>query len=96
MAAVGRVVDLLVIRTAGAAKTSRMVRISITAAAFEAVASTLPFGSVGFERGPDAHGERLIWIERHWLNKLTARRRPGESYSEVIIRLAKAGSATGT
>jgi hypothetical protein len=27
-----------------------MIRITITAAAFEAIATTLPFGSVGFER----------------------------------------------
>jgi len=29
-----------------------MIRIAITAAAFDAVAATLPFGSVGFEREP--------------------------------------------
>jgi hypothetical protein len=27
-----------------------VIRITITAAAFEAIATTLPFGSVGFER----------------------------------------------
>jgi hypothetical protein len=41
-----------------------MIRISITAAAFEAIAATLPFGSVGFEREPDANGERQIWLSR--------------------------------
>ena len=41
-----------------------MIRISITAAAFEAIAATLPFGSVGFEQEPDAKGERIIWLER--------------------------------
>jgi hypothetical protein len=33
-----------------------MIRISISAAAFEAIASTLPFGSAGFERDSDAKG----------------------------------------
>jgi hypothetical protein len=39
-----------------------MVRISISAAAYEAVAATLPFGSVGVERDPDTKGERHIWL----------------------------------
>ena len=43
-----------------------MTRISITGAAFEAIAATLPLGSVRYEREPDAKGERLIWIERFW------------------------------
>ena len=43
-----------------------MIRISITAAAFDAIAASLPVGSVGFEREPDAKGERWIWIERFW------------------------------
>jgi hypothetical protein len=36
-----------------------MVRISISAAAYEAVAATLPLGLVGVEREADAKGERL-------------------------------------
>jgi hypothetical protein len=38
---------------------------------------------------PDAEGERTIWLEPRVLDKLTAMRRPGESYSEVILRLAR-------
>ena len=41
-----------------------MIRIAITPAAFEAIASTLPLGSVGFEPEPDAKGERAVWIEQ--------------------------------
>jgi hypothetical protein len=33
-----------------------MIRTAITAAAFDAVAATLPIGSVGFERDPDDKG----------------------------------------
>jgi hypothetical protein len=66
-----------------------MIRISITAAAFEAIAATLPFGSVGFEREPNAKGERFVWLARAVVDRLTAARGPGESYSDAIIRLAK-------
>jgi hypothetical protein len=57
----------------------RMVRIAISQAAFDAIARTLPFGSVGYE----------IWLERRMLDKLNSYRRAGESYSDVILRLAK-------
>jgi hypothetical protein len=40
-----------------------MIRISITPAAFEAIAATMPLGSVGYEREPDAKGDRWIWLE---------------------------------
>jgi hypothetical protein len=43
-----------------------MIRITITTAAFEAIAATMPLGSVGYEREPDAKGERWIGIERFW------------------------------
>jgi predicted CopG family antitoxin len=38
---------------------------------------------------PDVHAERLIWLEPHVLAKLRALRGPGESYSDVILKLAK-------
>ena len=31
--------------------------------AFEAIASTLPFGSVGYENQINERGERLIWLD---------------------------------
>jgi len=37
-----------------------MIRIAITQAAFEAIARTLPLGSVGYEAELDEKGERLI------------------------------------
>ena len=49
-----------------------MIRIAITAAAFEAIVTTLPFGTVSFERDPDANGDRLIWLAPHVLDKLRA------------------------
>ena len=68
-----------------------MVRIAITQAAFEAIARTLPFGSVSFENKITENGERLIWLERRMLDKLNSYRRAGESYSDVILRLADEG-----
>jgi hypothetical protein len=56
-----------------------MVRISINAEAFEALAATILFGNTGFERALNANGERSIWIESVWADKLSGLRGPGES-----------------
>ena len=65
--------------------------IAITVEAFEAIVATLGLGSVGYEPQTNAKGERMIWIEDHWLSKLCALRRPGESYSDVILRIVELG-----
>jgi hypothetical protein len=70
-----------------------MIRISVTAATFEAIAATLPFGSAGFEQEPDAKGERQIWLEPRLVDRLRAMRGPGESYCDVIMRLARHADA---
>jgi hypothetical protein len=66
-----------------------MIQIAITAAAYEAIADTLPLGIVGYEVEANAEGERRVWIERSARDKLTALRGPGESYSDVILRLVE-------
>jgi hypothetical protein len=68
-----------------------MIRIAISQAAFDAIVRTMPFGSVNFEAGVDANGERCIWLPREVVDRLRALRGPGESFSDVILRLA-AGS----
>ena len=73
------------------AKRDVMVRIAISQTAFEAIAKTLPLGSVGYENAVNEKGERLIWLERRMLDKLNSYRRAGESYSDVILRLAAEG-----
>jgi hypothetical protein len=65
-----------------------MIRIAITAEAYEAIARTLALGTVACEPQPNENGERVIWIEERWLDKLNSVMRTGESYSEAIIRLA--------
>jgi hypothetical protein len=44
--------------------------------------ATLPLGSIGFEREPDAAGERLIWLSPH---NTTG---PGRQTSDPIDSLA--------
>ena len=67
-----------------------MIRISITAAAFEAIARTLALASVGYENETNERGERYVWFAPNVVDRLRAMRGPGESYSDVILRLAKA------
>jgi hypothetical protein len=51
-----------------------MVRIAITQAAFDAIAKTLPLGSVNFENKVNEKGERLIWLDRAVVDRLRSRR----------------------
>jgi hypothetical protein len=44
---------------------------------------------LGVEREADAKGERQIWLERKFVDRLRLLRGPGESYSDVILRLAE-------
>jgi hypothetical protein len=47
-----------------------MIRIAINAEAFEAIARTLPIGSVGYETEANEGGERYVWLEEVWVNRL--------------------------
>ena len=53
-----------------------MIRIAITAEAFDAVAATLPLGTVAYGAEIAASGERSIWVERSALDRL-----------ELVVRL---------
>jgi hypothetical protein len=65
-----------------------VIRIAISVEAFDAIARTMPLGSVGFERHPNTKDERTVWLEEVWVDRLTAMRKPNESYSDIILRLA--------
>jgi hypothetical protein len=67
-----------------------MIRIAISAEAFAAIAATLP-GSVSFENKTNARGERCVWLEPAVVARLRALRGLGESYSDVILRVAVEG-----
>ena len=66
---------------------SPMVRISISQAAFDALAAMLSLGSVGYEFEVNERGERLVWLQTSVVDRLMAMREPSESYSDVILRL---------
>jgi hypothetical protein len=72
-----------------------MVRIAISAEAFEAIARTLPLGNVGFENKTDEQGNRPVWLDRAVVDQLRSLRGPGESYSDVILRIAERNERAG-
>jgi hypothetical protein len=70
-----------------------MIRIAISVEAFEAIARTLPLGSVAYEAETNERGEKLIWLDDAMVDRLGVMQGPAESYSDVILRLAaSAGS----
>ena len=71
-----------------------MIRIAISQAAFEAIARTLPLGSMSFENAIDEDGNRLIWLEPRVVDRLRSLRGPGESYSDVILAVGGDGAGT--
>jgi hypothetical protein len=63
-----------------------MVTIS-TAEAYEAVSATLPDDSEAFPPQLDERGGVRFLVDHKTLDRLTALRGPGESYSDVILRM---------
>jgi hypothetical protein len=64
-----------------------MIRISITEAALVAIAKTLPEEAVlHVDR---RHGQCFIHLKEEIVDRLGAMRRPGESYSDVILRFVE-------
>jgi hypothetical protein len=76
-------------RSAGIKRTE-VIRVVLTDAAHDAIASTLPKGAA---RWPMRRyrGQCIIQVEAAVVDRMRAMRRPGESYSEVILRLAGEG-----
>jgi hypothetical protein len=64
-----------------------MIRVEITAAAYEALARTLNPDSL-IDPQPSPTGGFYLWLTRTILDLFSAARDPGESYSDVILRLA--------
>ena len=67
-----------------------MVTISISAEALAAIAATLPDGREA-ERRPDGKGGYFITLPHGVVDRLSHLREAGQSYSDVILRLALAG-----
>jgi hypothetical protein len=72
-----------------------MIRIAITQAAYDAIAATLPLGSVGYETERSDTGKIFVWLERRAIDRLEAERRRGEDFSDVIVRIATALAKAG-
>ena len=66
-----------------------MIRIAITPAAYAAIAATLALGTVAVEPERAEDGYVYVWLDPRVLARLKALRGRGESYSDVILRLAK-------
>ena len=64
-----------------------IARWSASRAALEAIAATLA-SSVGVEQNRAPNGDYFNWLDPHFVDRLRAMRGPGESYSDVILRLA--------
>jgi hypothetical protein len=48
----------------------------------------------GYEAEPNEQGDRTVWLEEAMADRLGAMRGPGESFSDAILRLAKATTQT--
>jgi hypothetical protein len=68
-----------------------MIRIAISQAAFDAIAATLP-SSDTYELELDGRGQPHVWLPPNVVDRLRFLRGPGESYSDVILRLASEGA----
>jgi hypothetical protein len=60
-----------------------MIRIAISRAAFDAIATTMPLGSVAYDAEPNAKGERYVWLAPSVVDGLKAMRGPGERCHSV-------------
>jgi hypothetical protein len=61
-----------------------MIRVALTDAAYDAIASTLPRGAARWPTQRD-RGQCFIQVEAAVVNRMRAMSRPGESYSQVAL-----------
>jgi hypothetical protein len=65
-----------------------MIRVALTDAAYDAIAATLPEGAARWPMQRD-RDQCFIQVEAAVIDRMRAMRGPGESYSEVILRLVE-------
>lgn len=65
-----------------------MIRIAITPEAHSAIAATIAEGRALEALTVLQDGRVWIWVSRGLARSLASLRRPGESYSDVILRIA--------
>jgi hypothetical protein len=66
-----------------------MIGITVAAEAYSAIKATLPADTQTWPTRPGDLGDGVIWPDQAVLDRIDAMRGPGESYSDVILRLAK-------
>jgi len=64
-----------------------MIALTLTPAAYKALKA---IRSGTYDAPADSDGMFRIWIDRDFVDRLARTRSSGESYSEVILRLARA------
>jgi len=69
-------------------KSPEMIRIALTKAAYDAVASTLPKGAARWPMQRE-RDQCFIQVEAAVVDRMRSMRKPGESYSNVILRLVE-------
>jgi hypothetical protein len=79
---------LIVPRGAAAYSLAHMIRIAVSPRAYRAIKDTLPEGSVVYPPERNSRGQYLLLLSEAEANRLSAIRKPGESVSAAVIRLA--------
>jgi hypothetical protein len=69
-------------------KCREMIRVALTDASYDAIASTLPKGAARWPMQRDG-SQCFIQVEAAVVDRMRAMHRPGESYSHVILRLVE-------
>ena len=64
-----------------------MIGITVTAEAYVAIKATLPADTKTWPTSPGHQGDVIICLDQATVDRLDAMRGPGESYSDVILRL---------
>ena len=72
---------------------NRAARQALAAVCHEVLVTALPLGTVAYDPEPNAKGEHLIWLKEDGSTSSTPCASPGESYSDVILRLVELGGA---
>ena len=71
-----------------------MIRLVLTEGAYDAIALRLPKGSARWPMQRD-RGKCFIQVEAAVVDRMRAMRRPGENYSDVILRLVEIEAGRG-
>jgi hypothetical protein len=66
-----------------------MLGITITTEAYAAIKATLPADTLTWPTSPGNQGDVIVWLDQTTVDGLDALRGHDESYSDVILRLAR-------